>query len=132
MLLQGDIEGAGRWADTFTGLPPDLSLLWLEEPQVTRVRVLAARGTDADLHLALQILDVLDEIAERTLKISFKIETPRIARHGTGCRQGREPLGKSRGGRRADTGTRPGAAGWLHPPFRRPGQTYAEDAEPLI
>ncbi len=74
MLLQGDVEGAGRWVDTFSGLPPDQTLLWLEEPQVTRVRVLAARGTDADINLALQILDILDEIADRTHKISYKIE----------------------------------------------------------
>jgi LuxR family transcriptional regulator, maltose regulon positive regulatory protein len=74
MLVQGDIEGAGRWVDTFSGLPPDQSLLWMEEPQVTRVRVLAARGTDADINLALQILDTLDEIADRTHKICYKIE----------------------------------------------------------
>ena len=73
-LLQGDLESAGRWADTFTDPPPDQTLLWLEEPQVTRVRVLVARGADADLHLALQILDVLDEIAERTYKTRFQIE----------------------------------------------------------
>ena len=33
-----------------------------------------ARGTDADLQLALQILDVLDEIAERTHNTRYKIE----------------------------------------------------------
>ncbi len=74
MLLQGDLEGAGRWADAFTGLPPDQPLIWLEEPQVTRARVLVARGADADLRLALQILDVLDEIAERTYNTRYKIE----------------------------------------------------------
>ncbi len=75
MLLQGDLEGAGRWADTFTGSPPpDQALLWLEEPQVTRVHVLIARGTDADLNLALQLLDALDEIAERTHNTRYKIE----------------------------------------------------------
>ena len=41
---------------------------------MTRVRVLVARGTDADLQLALQILDVLDEIAERTHNTRYKIE----------------------------------------------------------
>ena len=49
MLLQGDLEGAGHWVDTFTDPPPDQPLLWLEEPQVTRARILLARGTDADL-----------------------------------------------------------------------------------
>jgi LuxR family maltose regulon positive regulatory protein len=74
MLLQGDLERAGRWADTFTNPPLDRTLLWLEEPQVTRVRVLVARGADADLYLALQILDALYEIVERTHNTRFKIE----------------------------------------------------------
>ena len=74
MLWQGDLEGAGRWADTFTDLPLDQPLMWLEEPQVTRARVLVARGADADLRLALQILEVLDEIADRTHNASYKIE----------------------------------------------------------
>ena len=74
MLLQGDLEDAGRWADTFTDPLSNQPLLWLEEPQVTRVRVLVGRGTDADLQLALRILDVLDEIAERTYNTRYKIE----------------------------------------------------------
>jgi LuxR family maltose regulon positive regulatory protein len=73
-LLQGDLEGAGRWADAFTGLSPDQPLLWLEEPQVTRARVLVARGAQADLRVALQILDALDEIADRTCNTRYKIE----------------------------------------------------------
>ena len=74
LLLQGDLDGAGRWADAFNDLPPDQPMVWLEEPQVTRVRVLLARGSDADLRLALQILDVLDEIADRTHTTRYKIE----------------------------------------------------------
>jgi LuxR family maltose regulon positive regulatory protein len=74
MLLQGDLEGAGRWADTFTDPPPDQPLLWLEEPQVTRARILVARGAEADLRLARQTLDVLDEITERTHNTRYKIE----------------------------------------------------------
>jgi LuxR family maltose regulon positive regulatory protein len=74
MLLQGDLEGAGRWVDTFTDPPRDQPLLWLDEPQATRVRVLVARGRDTDLLLALQILDVLDEIADRTHNLRYKIE----------------------------------------------------------
>ena len=73
-LLQGDLESAGRWADTFSDPPPDQPLLWLEEPQMTRARVLVARGADADLQLALQILDILDEITERTCNTRYKIE----------------------------------------------------------
>ncbi len=74
MLLKGDLEGAGAWVDTFTGPPPDQPLLWLEEPQVTRARILLARGTDADLQSAREILDVLDEIVERTYNTRYKIE----------------------------------------------------------
>jgi LuxR family maltose regulon positive regulatory protein len=74
MLMQGDLEGAGRWVNTFTGPPPDQPLLWLEEPRVTWARVLLARGADADLKLALQLLVVLNEIAERTHNTRFKIE----------------------------------------------------------
>ena len=85
MLLQGDLEGAGRWVDTFTDPPPDQPFMWLEEPQVTRVRVLVARGADADLHLAIQILDVLDEIADRTHNHPLQDRDPGIARPGAGC-----------------------------------------------
>jgi LuxR family transcriptional regulator, maltose regulon positive regulatory protein len=74
MLIQGDLEGASRWYDTFTGPPPNQPFLWLEEPRVTRARVLVARGTDADLRSAQEILDVLDAIAERTHNTRFKIE----------------------------------------------------------
>ena len=74
MLLQGDLEGAGRWIDTLTDPPPDQPLMWLEEPQVTRVRVLVARGTPADLQLAIEILDALNEIVDRTHNPRYKIE----------------------------------------------------------
>ena len=73
-LMQGDLEKAGRWVDTLTDPPPDQPFLWLEEPQVTRVRALIARGGDTDLHLAIQILGVLDEIAGRTHNLRYKIE----------------------------------------------------------
>lgn len=73
LLLQGDLEGAGNWVDTLSGPPPDQPLLWFEEPQVTRVRVLLARRTDADLELGMQVLNALDEIAERTCNTRIKI-----------------------------------------------------------
>ncbi len=65
MLLQGDLEGAGNWVNSLIDPPPDQPFMWLEEPQLTRVHILVARATDADIRLALQMLDVLDEIAER-------------------------------------------------------------------
>jgi LuxR family maltose regulon positive regulatory protein len=73
-LLNGDLEGACHWVDTITTLPPNMPLMWLEQPHVTRVRVLLARGTGADLKLAIQILDTLDEIADRTFNTRAKIE----------------------------------------------------------
>jgi LuxR family transcriptional regulator, maltose regulon positive regulatory protein len=73
MLMQGDLEGAGQWADSFNDLPPDQTLLWLEEPPVTRVHILLGRGTDVDIRSALQILDILGEIVDRTHKTRYKI-----------------------------------------------------------
>jgi LuxR family maltose regulon positive regulatory protein len=72
-LLQGDLEGAGNWADTFTDPPPDMALMWLEEPQVTRARILIGRGTDADLQSALGLLDTLEAITERTHNPRYQI-----------------------------------------------------------
>ena len=97
--------------------------MWLEEPQMTRVRALVARGTDADLRLALQILDVLNEIVDRTHNTRYKIEILALralaldAQGETGAC-----------GRRAEAGAGPGTLGRLYPGVRRPGQTYAEDA----
>jgi len=73
MLMQGDLDGAGQWVDSFNDLPPDQTLLWLEEPQVTRVRILLGRGTEVDIRSALQILDILGDIADRTHKTRYKI-----------------------------------------------------------
>ena len=73
-LMLGNLEGAGNWADTLTSPPPDMALLWLEEPQVTRTRILVARGTDADLQAALQTLESLEDITNRTHNTSQKIE----------------------------------------------------------
>jgi ATP/maltotriose-dependent transcriptional regulator MalT len=44
LLIQGDLERAGRWADTLTDPPPNQPLIWLEEPQVTRACILVARN----------------------------------------------------------------------------------------
>jgi LuxR family transcriptional regulator, maltose regulon positive regulatory protein len=74
MLLQRDLEGAGRWVDTFIDLPPDRPILFLEEPQVTRVRILISRGEQTDLLQSIQILDVLEEIVDRTHNLRYKIE----------------------------------------------------------
>jgi LuxR family transcriptional regulator, maltose regulon positive regulatory protein len=72
-LIQGEIEKAGRWVDTLTDPPPNQPLMWLEEPQVTRVRILVARGRETDLRLATDLLDTLEEIADRTYNTRYKI-----------------------------------------------------------
>ena len=73
-LLQGDLADASRWVDTFSSLPPDQPIIWLEEPQVTRARILVARRSQGDLTLAMQVLDALDEIVDRTHNTPYKIE----------------------------------------------------------
>ncbi len=74
MLLQGDLEGAAAWADTLTTPPPDQPLLWLDEPHLTKVRILLARRNDGDGPAALQLLDALHEIAQRTHNRCHEIE----------------------------------------------------------
>ncbi len=73
MLDQGDREGAFRWVDAFTAPPPDQRLSWVEVPHITRARILLSRNTANDVRLALQILDQLLDIAERTHNTRFKI-----------------------------------------------------------
>jgi LuxR family maltose regulon positive regulatory protein len=73
MLDQGDREGAFRWADAFTAPVPDRPLFWAEVPHITRARILLARNRADDVRLALQILDALLDIAERTHNIRSKI-----------------------------------------------------------
>ena len=94
--------------------PPDQALIWLEEPQVTRAHVLIARGTDADLQLALQILDVLDEITERTHNTRLQDRDPGLARPGAGG-PGRDQREAERD---SEAGIGPGQPGRLHPGFR--------------
>ena len=72
--MQGNLDKAGRWVDTLNDPPPNQPLMWLEEPQLTRVRVLVARGRAADLRLAAQTLDVLNGITDQTHNLRYKIE----------------------------------------------------------
>jgi LuxR family maltose regulon positive regulatory protein len=73
MLDQGDRESAFRWADAFTASVPDRPLMWAEVPHITRARILLARNGAVDVRLALQILDALLDIAERTHNTRSKI-----------------------------------------------------------
>ena len=74
MLLQGDQESAFRWADAYTTPLPDIPVMWMEEPQLTRTRILLARGAAADVQAALQILDELYTIVDRTYNTLIKPE----------------------------------------------------------
>lgn len=65
LLRQGDLVRAGRWADAFTAPVPDLPLIWLHHPHITKARVLLARGEQADLQGALQIANAFYEVAVR-------------------------------------------------------------------
>lgn len=65
-LRQGDVEPAGRWADAFTAPVPDQPILWMDTPHLTRARILIARNRGSDLPAALEILDAVFDVAERT------------------------------------------------------------------
>ena len=54
LIMQGDLEKASRWVDTLTDTPSNQPLIWLEEPQATRARILVARGQDADLRVGIR------------------------------------------------------------------------------
>jgi LuxR family maltose regulon positive regulatory protein len=72
--LQGDAETAYRWAEAYTAPVVGRSLLWLQDPHMAKARILLARGTDADVRSALDMLDVLYETAQRTFGIRRQIE----------------------------------------------------------
>jgi LuxR family maltose regulon positive regulatory protein len=74
MLRRGDVEGASRWADSIMEGPPNRPLVWLMQPHLTKARVLLARNLDTDAQDALQILDYLHDIAERSLNTRARIE----------------------------------------------------------
>ena len=74
MLLQSDFENAFRWADAFSLPLTDHALFFLEEPYLTKARVLITRNKSTDLLTALRNLDVLYQIAERTHNHRYKTE----------------------------------------------------------
>ena len=71
---QGDTEAAFRWADAYTTPAPDRLLNWLQDPHLAKAQILLARGTDADVQSALDILDALNEIAQRSFSVRFQLE----------------------------------------------------------
>jgi LuxR family maltose regulon positive regulatory protein len=74
MLLEGNMETAGAWVDSLIDPPPNMALLWLEEPEITRVRILIARGGSIDLKSAQEIVNLLEDIVDRTHNTRHKIE----------------------------------------------------------
>lgn len=75
LLRGGSIEAAERWIHLDTFQLPDQSLIiWMEQPSLTKARILLARNKGADTRLALPILDAIGKLAERTLNIRITIE----------------------------------------------------------
>jgi LuxR family transcriptional regulator, maltose regulon positive regulatory protein len=74
LLMAGDIDGAGWWADAFSVPVPDTPLLWLANPHLIKTRILLARQHGTDLLDAQHILQALLETAERTHNTRFSIE----------------------------------------------------------
>ncbi len=75
MLMEGNLEGAERWANQWAETEVNLSPLpWTEQLHFTLVRILIARHKVADIQRALNILDKIGEIAERTFNTRITIE----------------------------------------------------------
>jgi LuxR family maltose regulon positive regulatory protein len=72
-FLRGDVVSAWRWADAYTAPVPDQPLYGPEDPRIVRARLLLARGADADVQTAQQIVDALYDVAERTHNTRFRI-----------------------------------------------------------
>jgi LuxR family maltose regulon positive regulatory protein len=70
----GDTEFAFRWADGYKAPVTSWSLLWLQDPHLTKARVLLNRGTSADIRSALDILDAQQSFAERSFNVRSQIE----------------------------------------------------------
>ena len=105
--LQGDTESAFRWADGYTAPVVGRSLMWLQDPHLAKARILLARGTDADVQAALDILDALLEIARRTFSVRSQIEAL-VLRALALDKQGKAVAAGRRGLRQAVELARPG------------------------
>ena len=74
LLMQGNLEGAGRWADTFAAPIPDMPLVWLAHPHLIKARILLERQYGTDLADARHLIESLLETDERTYDKWFNIE----------------------------------------------------------
>ena len=86
--LRGDTETAYRWADAYAAPVVGRSLLWLQDPHLAKARILLARGTDADVQSALDILDALHRDCRTHLQRPLPDRGPGPARPG--AREARE------------------------------------------
>ena len=91
LLMEGDIDGAGRWADAFTAPIPDTPLVWLAHPHLIKARILLERQYGTDLADAQHILQSLLETDERTYDKWFNIEVLALLAVGQ-ARQGCEAM----------------------------------------
>ena len=73
-IYRATLKRPYRWADAYAAPVVGRSLLWLQDPHLAKARILLARGTDADVQSALDILDALLEIAQRTFSVRSQIE----------------------------------------------------------
>lgn len=65
-LMNKDTDKAFKWIDHFKYPVLDKPLPWCEIPHITKVRLLVERNNPGDLEIAIQLLDFLEEKAERT------------------------------------------------------------------
>ena len=124
-ICRATAETAYRWADAYAAPVVGRSLLWLQDPHLAKARILLARGTDADVQSALDILDVLHEFA------ATHLQRPRPDRGpGPACPGARDARESRCCRRRVAAGGGTRAARRLHPGFRRSGATHADHAAP--
>jgi len=63
-LLQGDVQTALQWADTFNESPSFAGMfIWQEIPWMTKAKIFIAKGTPESLQKAEEILNMLYELA---------------------------------------------------------------------
>jgi LuxR family maltose regulon positive regulatory protein len=70
----GDAATALRWTDAYLAPAPDRLLNWLQDPHLAKVQILLAQGAEADVKVALETLEPLQEFAQRAFSISFQIK----------------------------------------------------------
>ena len=73
-LMRGELESAARWADDFATPVPEQAWPWHDPPHLIKARILLARGTAADVQLALELLAALGEVAQHSHNMRLLIE----------------------------------------------------------